>query len=178
MRLKRLAHVLLRVADVERSRAFYQDVLGFQVVEEDPEHGGVFLSLGEDFHNLDLAPHPSPGSAQHPKPDQVGVAHIAFQVDGYPALRDAYVALQDHGVEILTATDHVSQRSIYFHDPDGNRLEIYYEVPNALELFGGNRRGDLDVPLAIKRPGEPLPDWLLEEWPRERRHDLVGEQVQ
>ena len=164
MRLKRVAHVLLRVADVERSRAFYTDVLGFQVVEEDTEQGEVFLSLGEDFHNLDIMQHPDPASVQHPQSDQVGVAHVAFLVDSYPALREAYVALQEHGVE-LEAIDHVNQRSIYFRDPDGNRLQIYYEVPDALALFGGNRRGDMDERLAISQPGEPLPGWLQEAWP-------------
>ena len=45
------------------------------------------------------------------------------------------------GVEIQRAADHVCQRSIYFADPDGNRLEIYYEMPRALDPFP-NGRGD------------------------------------
>ena len=47
IQLKRLGHVLLKVADVERSKTFYRDLLGFEVVEQDPAHGGVFMSLGE-----------------------------------------------------------------------------------------------------------------------------------
>jgi catechol 2,3-dioxygenase-like lactoylglutathione lyase family enzyme len=39
VRLKEIGHVLLRVLDLERSRRFYTEVLGFQVLEEDPEHG-------------------------------------------------------------------------------------------------------------------------------------------
>jgi len=72
--------------------------------------------------------------------------------------------LQAQGVEIASATDHVSQRSLYFSDPDGNRLEIYYELPNARALFAAGR-GDLDEALPLSRPGEPLPAWLLEDWP-------------
>ena len=45
MKLTRLGHVALRVADVERSKKFYGEVLGFEVIEEDPEHGGVFMAL-------------------------------------------------------------------------------------------------------------------------------------
>ena len=81
-------------------------------------------------------------------------------------MREAYRGLQEQGVEIDRATDHVNQRSIYFQDPDGNGLEIYYERPDAFELFVGNRRGDMDEALPLSRPGEPPPDWLLEEWPR------------
>jgi hypothetical protein len=59
----------------------------------------------------------------------------------------------------------VNQRSIYFVDPDGNRLEIYYEMPGALARFPGGR-GDQNCELAVSAAGEPLPAWLSERWPR------------
>jgi catechol 2,3-dioxygenase len=150
IQLKRIGHVLLRVADVERSKAFYTDVLGFQVVEEDPEHGGVFMSLGENGHTLDLVPAESPAAAQKFTPNRVGVHHIAFQVDSHEALKNAYFTLQERGVEVTRAIDHVSQQSIYFRDPDDNGLEIYYELPNAPELFRQGR-GDRDVAITFTR---------------------------
>ena len=73
-------------------------------------------------------------------------------------------ALIEHAVPISHCTDHVSQRSIYFNDPDGNRLEIYFEVPDALRRYAVEGRGDQDVPLEVTRPGEPLPAWLDEDW--------------
>jgi catechol-2,3-dioxygenase len=73
---------------------------------------------------------------------------VAFQVDSERALGDAYRTLREHGVEIARAVDHVSQKSIYFHDPDGNLLEIYYELPNARQLFLEGR-GDRDTPLVF-----------------------------
>ena len=90
--------------------------------------------------------------------------HIAFKVDSYAALRDAYSHLFAKGVEIERALDHVCQRSIYFTDPDGNGLEIYYEMRDALSLFP-NGRGDEDERLPLSRPAEPLPAWPLEDWP-------------
>jgi len=64
----------------------------------------------------------------------------------------------------MRAANHVNQRSFYFADPDGNVLEIYYEVPYALELFP-NGRSDDDEALPGSGPGEPLPHWLSEDWP-------------
>src|SRR5262249_2141883 len=161
IQLKKIGHVLLRVADIERSKGFYRDILGFQVAEEDPNHGGVFMTLGDDFHTLDLFQHPSPESVEEPRGTPLGVAHIAFQVSSYAALGEAYRTLLEHGVKIDRAMDHVNQRSIYFFDPDGNRLEIYYEMAGSLQRFPDGR-GDTDEQLAVTGPGEPLPAWLAE----------------
>jgi len=151
IQLKRIGHVLLRVLDLERARQFYTKVLGFEVMEEDPEHGGVFMALPGHAHTLDLFPVADPAAAQPPMAGGAGVQHVAFQVDSRDALRDAYWTLVDCGVAIRRAVDHVSQQSIYFHDPDGNLLEIYYELPNARDLFRQGRH-DTDAPLVFERP--------------------------
>jgi catechol-2,3-dioxygenase len=148
IQLKRIGHVLLRVADLEQSRKFYSTILGFQVMEEDPEHGGLFMALEGHAHTLDLFPVQDAGAAPRSAPGGVGVHHVAFQVDSEGALGDAHRTLREHGVEIARAVDHVSQKSIYFHDPDGNLLEIYYELPNARQLFLEGR-GDRDTPLVF-----------------------------
>jgi catechol 2,3-dioxygenase len=107
---------------------------------------------------------PTRKDAPRPQRGQIGLAHIAFQVGSYAALRDAYAHLLENGVEIMRATNHVNQRSIYFADPDGNVLEIYYEMPHALELFA-NGRSDEDEALPVSGRNDPLPQWLLEDWP-------------
>src|SRR5437660_4017616 len=159
-----IGHVLLRVTDEEASKRFYRDVLGFRVAEQDPAHGGVFMTLGDGFHTIDITQHPAPGEAVRPAAGQVGLVHIAFKVASYAALRDAYAHLLQSGVEVLRAIDHVCQRSVYFSDPDGNGLEIYYEMPNALALFP-NGRGDEDERLPLSGRDDPLPAWLAEDWP-------------
>src|SRR5437870_10204113 len=109
-----IGHVLLRVADEEASKRFYRDVLGFRIAEQDPEHGGVFMTLGDGFHTIDITQHPAPGEAVRPAGCQLGLVHIAFKVASYAALRGAYAHLLQSGVEILRAIDHVWQRSVYF----------------------------------------------------------------
>lgn len=150
IQLKRIGHILLRVTDMERAKAFYAKILGFEIVEEDPAHGGVFMTLGETGHTLDLVTVENPQAAQQPTRNHIGMQHVAFQVDSPEALKNAYFTLVDQGVPILRAMDHVSQQSIYFTDPDGNGLEIYYERPNALEMFRQGRE-DRDTPLTFTR---------------------------
>ena len=155
IKITRLGHVLIAVRDVEKSKDFYTRILGFKLLEQDPEHGGVFLSIGDAGNTLDLFPSKDPRAATAPAGDPnnmngLGVRHTAFAVESEKDLRDAYFALKSAGVEILRAIDHVSQKSIYFHDPDGNRLEIYYELPNAQEMFRQGR-GDNDEALVFTR---------------------------
>src|SRR4051812_42452492 len=164
IKLASIGHVLLRVTDEEASKRFYRDALGFAVAEQDPDHGGVFMTLGDGFHTIDLTQHPAGAEATRPEGRQLGLVHIAFKVADYAALRKGYTHLLETGVEIQRAVDHISQRSIYFTDPDGNGLEIYYEMPNALNLFP-NGRGDDDDVLPLSRTGDPLPGWLTEDWP-------------
>ena len=164
IKLAGIGHVLLRVADEEASKRFYRDVLGFSVAEQDPEHGGVFMTLGDGFHTLDITQHPSPHDAVRPQRGELGLVHIAFKVGSYAGLREAYAHLLKQGVEIQRAIDHVCQRSVYFTDPDGNGLEIYYEMPRALQLFP-NGRGDEDERLPLSGADDPLPGWLTEDWP-------------
>jgi catechol 2,3-dioxygenase len=164
MRLWKLGHVNLRVSDEEKSRWFYCDVLGLKIAERDPDHGGVFTTLGDNFHALDFSQHPSPNQAQKPRRDHIGLIHLAFQVESHDALREAYVHLLAHGITIDHATNHENQRSIYFRDPDDNGVEIYYEIPYALDIFPNGRR-DIDEVLEVGGPDDPLPGWLQETWP-------------
>jgi catechol 2,3-dioxygenase len=151
---KRLGHVVFRVHDIARSKDFYTRLLGFHVVEEDPDHGGVFMGLGEDIHTLDLIPSTASASGGPHREfrsfDGLGVHHVAFAVDSHDALAAAYFELADNHVPILAAMDHVSQESIYFSDPDGNILELYWERPDARAIFARGR-GDQDATLVFTR---------------------------
>src|SRR5260370_5378515 len=129
IKLQRLGHVLISVRDLEQSKDFYTRILGFKVLEQDPEHGGLFLSIGGLGNTLDLFQCTNPDAvaasdAELAGRNGLGVRHMAFAVESEDDLRDAYFALETAGVAIVRAIDHVSQKSIYFHDPDSNLLQI------------------------------------------------------
>lgn len=155
MRLMRPSHVFLNVYDIRRSRDFYMNILGFELLEEDPEHGGTFLGLPAAGHCLDLqqidaVEAPVPGQRLAGLGKTLGVAHVAFHVSSQEELRTAYFELKDAGVTIINALDHKSQQSIYFLDPDGNVLELCWERPGARHLYAQGRDDD-DTPLVFER---------------------------
>jgi catechol 2,3-dioxygenase-like lactoylglutathione lyase family enzyme len=158
IKLQRIGHILFTARDLERSKAFYTDILGFKVLEQDPDHGGVFLSLGEYGNTLDLFPSTNPDAHPQPKAalgvrDGLGVRHSDFAVATEEDLRRAYFSLKDANVRIHKAVDHASQKSIYFYDPDDNLLEIVWERPNTREIFAQGRH-DGDTPIEFERPSD------------------------
>jgi len=155
IKLQRLGHVLIAVRDLEKSKKFYTELLGFKVLEQDPDHGGVFLAIGEYGNTLDLFQSKDPDANKFNKAEignvvGLGVRHTAFAVETEADLNQAYHALVAAGVSIHKALDHASQKSVYFYDPDGNLLEIVWERPDTREIFARGR-SDTDVPLAFKR---------------------------
>jgi catechol 2,3-dioxygenase len=126
--IKRVGHLVLRAKDVQRSRRFFEQVLGLPVVAEN-ERGMVFFSTNvKDNHHM-LALMPAKEGAAMPTPDQVGMQHVSFELGSFAELQDAWRALKKHDVPIDHTVYHGITKSIYFYDPDGNRLELYCNVP-------------------------------------------------
>ena len=120
--IERVGHVVLRVADVDRSVAFYRDVLGMEVMSYRPGQG-AFMSFGTLHHDIGLF------ASDEQTRGKLGLAHLALRIGGGDAdLRVAYDKLKAAGVEIRNVTDHGMTHSVYFFDPDGNTLEVYTDV--------------------------------------------------
>lgn len=153
VKIQRLGHILIAVRDLEKAKDFYTRILGFHVLEQDPEHGGLFLSIGEYGNTLDIFPCANPDAdagdrAEIGRMSGLGVRHTAFAVATEADLREAHKALIREGVKIHKALDHESQKSVYFHDPDGNLLELVWERPDARAIFAKGR-SDNDTPLDL-----------------------------
>lgn len=128
IRPERIAHVVIRVRDLQRSRTFYTEVLGMDVMMEAPALRGVFLANNRrDHHELALI-EVGP-QAEGPHRNQLGLSHIAFRLRTEEELRAAYRELKDKDVPISFTVNHGITKSVYFYDPDGYELEVYCDNP-------------------------------------------------
>jgi catechol 2,3-dioxygenase len=146
MGVQELGHLVLYVRDVERSAAFYRDVLGWAEILHS-EHGIAAFSGGRTHHELLLI---EVGDDAEPVPAgrRVGLYHFGLKVgDTDDELREALERVRGAGGRIVGATDHTVTHSLYVLDPDGNEIELYIDVP------GVDWRSD---PSLIAAPIRPL----------------------
>jgi len=127
--LAKISHVVLKVADLERSVTFYTEVLGFRVSDAYPESmmpgRMVFLRLGNgDHHGLALV-----GGAEGPA-DHSELHHVAFEVETLDEVFRARAHLRRHGVALgFEGRRRAGQQiAIEFSDPDGHNLEICWGI--------------------------------------------------
>ena len=123
-RVNKVGHVVLNVKDVDATIKFYTEALGMELMAHNTERHMAFLSFGTQHH--DIAVFKAPVDAEQ---GVLGLNHIAMQIEGgEDELRQLYGRLLNAGAQIDHVTDHVMTHSVYFFDPDGNRLEIFCET--------------------------------------------------
>ncbi|WP_297614613.1 VOC family protein [uncultured Roseicyclus sp.] len=118
-----IGHVHLKVSDLERSIAFYRDVIGLQVQQRYGEQA-AFLSFDGYHHHLGLNTWHSAGGPR-PAPEATGLYHTAFLFPDRGALAQALRRVLAAGVALDGAADHGVSEAIYLSDPDGNGIELY-----------------------------------------------------
>ncbi|MFJ9582009.1 VOC family protein [Streptomyces sp. NPDC101191] len=128
-----LGHVGLNVTDLERSLGFYGDVLGFEVLGEGKEEGRRYAFLGQDG-KLVLTLWQQAGGGYDS--GRAGLHHLAFQAESIDHVRAAEAALTERGATfayegVVAHAEGAASGGIFFHDPDGTRLEI--SVPKGAE---------------------------------------------
>jgi catechol 2,3-dioxygenase len=127
-----VGHVHLRVANLERSLAFYRDLLGFHINQdmrtEPTPRKVVFLSSNEYHHYVALAEFPD---VTPPTTQQAGLFHIAFLYPSRWELANAVKHILDHGYPIDTYHEYGPGEAVNLHDPDGIPLELYYDRPES-----------------------------------------------
>lgn len=135
MRVHELGHLVLYVRDLERSRHFYRDVLGWTEVRGEvplPIPAAAFSS-GRTHHEL-LLIEVGASAAAIPAGRRVGMYHFGLKVgDTDDELREVAAQLAEHGVAVLGASDHTVTHSLYIADPDGHEIELYVDVIPAEE---------------------------------------------
>ncbi len=120
--ISRLGHVGLYCADLDRQVAFYRDVLGLTVTDEDPEHGIAFLSArpDEEHHELLLV------EGRNVGPEAQVVQQVSFRCASLEDVIEYRQRLLAEGVRLDVVANHGNAIGVYFFDPEGNRCEVYW----------------------------------------------------
>lgn len=146
MKVRKLNHAVLRVRDLDRSLAFYNDVLGLETIARAGNAMAFMRAPGsENHHDLGLA-RVGP-NAPAPNERGVGLYHLAWEVDEIESLREARDALERYGT-FSGASDHGATKSIYGYDPDGNEFEVMWMVPR--DRWGEYDRAAPTAPLDLE----------------------------
>ncbi|WP_329385526.1 VOC family protein [Streptomyces sp. NBC_01351] len=129
----RTGHVGLNVTDLERSIGFYRDSLGFALLAEGKEEGRRFALLGQDGELVLALWEQAEGPFA---PAAAGLHHLALAAADIEEVRAYEARLRDLGVEfaydgVVAHGEGAASGGIFFHDPDGIRLEI--SVPTGAE---------------------------------------------
>jgi len=120
----KIGHVHLKIRNLRQSVTFYREFLGMEITEQLGE-SFVFMSAGSMHHELALQEVGS--DAARPKRYDVGLYHVAFEVPDRNALATIYQKLRGAGVPV-SLVDHRISWALYFSDPDGNGIEVYWDT--------------------------------------------------
>lgn len=130
MKISRLNHAVLFVSDLERSLAFYEGVMGFDVIAREPRANAAFLRAPQSDNHHDLGLFGLGPMAAPKQRGSVGLYHLAWQVPTIDDLAEARAALLEAGA-LTGESDHGATKSLYGADPDGNEFEMMWMLPRA-----------------------------------------------
>ena len=122
----KIGHAHLKVRNLDRSIDFYTRYLGLHETER-VGNAYAFLTTGPYHHEIALQ-QVGPNAPQPPARG-VGLYHVAFEVPDKRSFAEAYHVLTQAGISVVLV-DHFISWAMYFNDPDGNGLEIYWDTRN------------------------------------------------
>jgi catechol 2,3-dioxygenase len=126
---KYLGHVNIYVRNVERSQKWYADVLGLHTYDFMPGRAAFLSADMEQSHEVALIQ--VGDDALGPQKGQVGLNHMAWMMHSLDDLKELYQRVKERNVTIDHVSDHGISIGIYLRDPDGNGVEISYELPRS-----------------------------------------------
>lgn len=148
MGIHRLNHAVLYVGDLQRSVAFYRDVLGFRVKMSMP--GAAFLQAPDSTNDHDLGLF-EVGAAAAPSAagrGAVGLYHLAWELGTLAELAEHAERLTAAGA-LVGSSDHGTTKSLYAKDPDGLEFEVVWLVPS--HQLDGTEQTDRILPLDLDK---------------------------
>ena len=124
---RNLGHVNIYVRNAERSRQWYEDVLGLHTYDFKAGRAAFMSADKEVSHEIALME--VGDNALGPQKGQVGLNHMAWYMDSLDDLKEFYLRIKEKNIPIDRVADHGLSIGIYFEDPDGNGIEVSYELP-------------------------------------------------
>ncbi len=124
-----LQHVNLYVRNAERSKQWYEELLGLHTYEYRPGWAAFMSADEEQSHEVALMQLGADAPLQ--RQGQVGLNHLAWRLETLDDLKEFYHRIKAQGVPIERIADHGISLGIYLRDPDGNGVEVFYELPRA-----------------------------------------------
>jgi catechol 2,3-dioxygenase len=124
-----IGHVHLTVADLDRSLAFYRDILGFEVTTRYGQNA-VFLSAGGYHHHIGLNTWAGKGVTPPPQ-GHSGLYHFAILYPDRKSLALTLKRLMDAGYPLTGMSDHGVSEALYLDDPDMIGVELYVDRPRS-----------------------------------------------
>lgn len=170
----RLGGCTLRVADLDRSLAFYTDVIGLRPIttadgsaaravsetSSEPGRSAALSATGREPAILTLVERP--GARPRPR-HTAGLYHFALLVPSRRDLAASFLRLYKRGWPIDGASDHEVSEALYLADPDGNGIEIYADRPRDTWVWQGDQvymtTRALDLRGLLAELGDQPPPW-------------------
>ncbi len=147
------SHVGIHVTDLERMAAFYSDVLGFTITDRGRLQGPngpvdlVFTSRDPDVHHQIVLASGRPAAI-----DFNVVNQLSLEADSVETLKAFHQRLVAEQVQELMPVTHGNALSLYFRDPEGNRIEVFVDTPWYVLQ-------PMRVPMPIELPVDELMAW-------------------
>ena len=121
------SHAVLNVRDAEKVLSFYTGALGFSISDRGPiaDNGPeiIFMSQSKDeHHQLAIV------TARKDEEPSNSLNHLAFRVDAFDDVKTIKANLDNAGVKYMPLS-HGNTLSLYFSDPEGNGLEVFWDTP-------------------------------------------------
>lgn len=143
-----LSHFGISVWDIELMKKFYVNVFGMRVNDDGPgitfNFRLAFLSGRPDMHHQLVLAENRPADAMFST-----VMQLSFKVKTLAELRDVRNTALQHGAANMRGLNHGNALSVYFHDPEGNTVEVYLDTP----WYVPQPHGD---PLDIDQPDDVI----------------------
>ena len=167
------SHMGMFVADIARMEDFYTRVLGFAVTDRGMlgPTALVFLSRDPREHHQIVLASGRPDGGFNP------INQISFRMADFAGLREMHRRLEKEGVKDLAPVSHGNALSVYFRDPEGNRIELFVDTPwyvqQPVRIPMDMKLSDAELWQWAEAEARKIPDFRpVEEWRAELSRKL------